>query len=157
MEIVIVFFILVLIFVYLYYKFTLKSSNVVPEGYIITYTRDACVFCDKLKEKIKSRGTKLKIITVNHGSLGNVNRGGEYGNLTPEVKTIVDSVIKRYEANAFPAIHKLDNVTIGLPDDKEYDEIFEPEINIESQSQQEPDPESEQEPDPESEQEPENN
>lgn len=137
MEIVIVFFILVLIFIYLYYKFTLQSSNVVPEGYVIIYTRDACIFCDKLKEKIKSRGTKLKIIIVNHGSLGNVSRGGEYNNLTPEVKSTVDSIIKRYEANAFPAIHKLDNVKVGLPDDKEYDEIFEPEINTEQETEQE--------------------
>lgn len=138
MEILIVFFILVLIFIYLYYKFTFKSSNVVPEGYIITYTRDSCIFCDKLKDKIKARGSKLKIITINYGSLGNVNRGGEYDNLTPEVKSTIDSIIKRYEANAFPAIHKLDNVKVGLPDNTEYDEIFEPKITTEQESETEP-------------------
>lgn len=144
MEIVIVFFILVLIFFYLYYKFTLKTTNIVPEGYVITYTRDACIFCDKLKDKIKARGTKLKIITVNYGSLGNITRGGEYDNLTTEVKSTVDSIIKRFEPNLFPTIHKLDNLKFGLPDDTEYNEIFETEI-IEPEiiTEQEPETESE--------------
>ena len=128
MEILVVYFILVLIFVYLYYKFTIKTSNIVPEGYIIIYTRDACIFCDSLKQKIKTMGSTLKIITVNHGSLGNVTKHGEYENLTGETKAVVDTIIKRYEAHAFPTIHKLDNIKVGMPDNKEYAEIFEPSI-----------------------------
>lgn len=127
MEIPCVFLILVLIFIYLYYKFTLKTTNVVPEGYVIVYTRDACRYCDQLKQQIETIGTTLKIIIVNQGSLGNVTKTGEYNKLTGEVKTTIDSIIKKYEANAYPSIHKMDDIKIGLPDIKEYVDIFRPE------------------------------
>jgi len=128
MEILVVYFTLVLLFTYLYYKFTIKTSNIVPEGYIIVYTRDACVYCDNLKQKIETLGTKLKLIKVNYGSLGNINKEGDYENLNGETKIVVDSIIKSYEATAFPTIHKLDNIKVGMPTDKEYYQIFEPTV-----------------------------